>query len=65
MVIKKTKQTPACVNSENVEKLREKNWAVSKQFQETIFAEIASKIEYLTPNNADHSTTAYSVVAAL
>jgi hypothetical protein len=43
IVIKKTKQTPACVNYENVEKLREKNWAVSKQFQETMFAEIASK----------------------
>ena len=43
IVIKKIKQTPACVNSENIEKLREKNWAVSKQFQETMFAEIASK----------------------
>ena len=43
IVIKKTKQTPACVNSENVEKLREKNWAVSKEFQGTIFAEFASK----------------------
>ena len=43
IVIKKIKQTPACINSENIEKLREKNWAVSKQFQETMFAEIASK----------------------
>jgi len=51
IVIKKTKQTPACIKSENVEKLREKNWAVSKQFQEMIFAEIASKRnEGITPS---------------
>ena len=43
IVMKKSNQIPACVNSENVEKLREKNWAVSKEFQDAIFAEIASK----------------------
>ncbi len=41
IVIKKTNQTPACVNLENIEKLREKGWAISKQMQEAIFAEIA------------------------
>jgi len=43
IVLKKSNQNPACVNSENVEKLRQKEWAVSKAFQETMFAEIASK----------------------
>ena len=43
IVMKKSNQIPACVNSENVEKLREKNWAVSKEFQDAIFTEIASK----------------------
>lgn len=42
MVIKKTKQTPACVNSENIEKLRGKNWAISQQMQEEIFTQIIS-----------------------
>ncbi len=41
IVIKKTNQTPACVNLENIEKLREKGWAITKQTQEEIFAEIA------------------------
>ena len=43
IVLKKTNQHPACINSENVEKLREKNWAVSKEFQDAMFVEIASK----------------------
>ena len=42
IVIKKTNQIPACVNSENVEKLRNKGWAISEQMQKEIFAEIAS-----------------------
>ncbi len=41
VVIKKTNQMPACVDSENVEKLREKGWAISKESQEEIFADIA------------------------
>jgi len=41
IVIKKTNQTPACVNLENIEKLREKEWAITQQMQEAIFAEIA------------------------
>ena len=43
VVIKKTKQTPACVNSENVIKLREKDWAITQQMQEEMFDKIASK----------------------
>ncbi len=41
VVIKKTNQIPYCVNSENIEKLREKGWAITAQMQEEIFAEIA------------------------
>ena len=41
IVIKKTNQIPACIDSENVEKLREKGWAMTKQMQEEVFAEIA------------------------
>jgi len=41
VVIKKTNQTPACIDSENVEKIREKGWAITAQMQEVIFAEIA------------------------
>jgi len=41
VVIKKTNQTPACIDSENIEKLREKGWAITAQMQEEIFAEIA------------------------
>jgi len=41
IVIKKTNQSPACVNSGNVEKLREKGWAITEQMQEEFFAEIA------------------------
>jgi len=42
IVIKKTNQTPACVNSENIKKLREKGWAISEQMQQEIFAKIVS-----------------------
>jgi len=41
ILIKKTNQIPYCVNSENIEKLREKEWAVTEKMQEEIFAEIA------------------------
>jgi len=41
IVIKKTNQTPACIDSENVEKIREKGWALTEQMQEQVFAEIA------------------------
>jgi len=42
IVIKKTNQTPACVDLKNVEKLRNKGWAISDQMQKQIFAEIVS-----------------------
>ena len=42
IVVKKTKQTPACVNSDNVEKLREKGWTITQQMQEEMFEKIAS-----------------------
>jgi len=42
IVIKKTNQTPACVNSENIKKFREKGWAISEQMQDEIFADIVS-----------------------
>jgi len=41
IVIKKINQIPYCVNSENVEKLREKGWAMTEQMQKKIFVEIA------------------------
>lgn len=40
IIIKSTNQLPACVNAENVEKLREKNWAVSEQTQQEIFEKL-------------------------
>ena len=40
VVIKKTTLFPACVDSKNVEKLREKGWAISEQKQEEMFREI-------------------------
>lgn len=42
IVVKKTKQTPACVNSDSVEKLREKGWAITQKMQEKMFEKIAS-----------------------
>ena len=41
IIIKSTNQLPACINVENVEKLREKNWAVSKQIQLDLFEKLA------------------------
>ncbi len=41
IIIKSTNQLPACVNAENVEKLRERNWAVSEQVQLEIFEKLA------------------------
>lgn len=37
IVIKKTKQIPACVNLDNVKKLREKGWAISEKAQQEMF----------------------------
>ena len=46
IVIKKTNQIPACVNSENVEKLREKGWASTEKIQKEIFTEmVLNRIE--------------------
>ncbi len=42
IVIKQTNQIPACVNSENIKKLREKGWAISEQIQDEIFSDIVS-----------------------
>ncbi len=42
IVVKKTKQTPACVNSDNVEKLRERGWTITQKMQEEMFEKIAS-----------------------
>jgi hypothetical protein len=39
IVIKKTKQIPACVNLDNVGKLREKGWAISEKAQQEMFEE--------------------------
>jgi len=41
VVIKKTTLFPACVDTKNVEKLREKGWAISEQKQEEMFREIS------------------------
>jgi len=41
LVIRTTNSFPACIKTENVEKLREKGGAISEQEQEEIFAEIA------------------------
>jgi len=41
IIIKSTNQLPACVNAKNVEKLRERNWAISEQIQLEIFEKLA------------------------
>ena len=41
LVIKTTNSFPACVKSENVEKLREKGWAVADKVQAELFAKFA------------------------
>jgi len=40
LIIKSTNQLPACVNTDNVEKLRERNWAVSEQVQLNFFEKL-------------------------
>ena len=42
IVIKKTTQFPACVDTKNVDKLQEKGWAISEDEQEKIFKEISN-----------------------
>jgi hypothetical protein len=42
VVIKKTTQFPACVDTKSAEKLREKGWAISEDEQEEIFQEISN-----------------------
>ena len=37
LVIKKTNSLPACVNSESVQNLRDKNWAISELSQQELF----------------------------
>ena len=39
LVIRTTNSLPACVKSENIEKLREKEWAVSEKVQQKMFEE--------------------------
>lgn len=41
VVIKKTTLFPACVDAKNVEKLREKGWAITEKEQEEMFKEIS------------------------
>ena len=41
LVLKNDSQIPACIKSENTQKLRDKGWAVSEKTQEEIFAQIA------------------------
>lgn len=40
IVIKKTNQIPACIDLENVKKLREKGWAISEKIQKEMFEEL-------------------------
>jgi len=40
LVIRTTNSLPACVKSENIEKLREKRWAVSEKVQQKMFEEV-------------------------
>jgi len=42
IVIKKTTQFPACVDTKNVDKLQEKGWAISEDEQGKIFKEISN-----------------------
>ncbi len=42
VVIKKTTQFPACVDTKSVDKLRKKAWAISENEQEEIFKEISN-----------------------
>ncbi len=64
VVIKKTIQVPACVDTKSAEKLREKGWAISENEQEEIFKEISNnriKIkEITTPQKLDVSLSVVS-----
>jgi len=43
LIIKSITQLPSCVNTDSVEKLRERNWAVSEQIQFDIFERLADE----------------------
>ena len=43
LIIKSTNQLPYCVSTDSVEKLRERNWAVSEQTQFDIFERLADE----------------------
>jgi hypothetical protein len=64
VIIKKTTQFPACVNSKSVDDLREKAWAISENEQEKIFKEISNKriknYETKTPQKIDVSISIVS-----
>ena len=64
VIIKKTTQFPACVNSKSVDKLRENTWAISENEQEKIFKEISNKriknYETITPQKIDVSISIIS-----
>jgi len=64
LAIKKTNQSPACVNLESIGKLREKGWEISEQMQKKIVIEsIANRIKETKSealNNFDVSMTIIS-----
>jgi len=64
VIIKKSTQFPACVNSKSVDKLREKAWAISENEQERIFKEISNNriknYETTTPQKSDVSISVVS-----
>ena len=64
IIIKKTNQKPACVNFENVEKLRSNGWAISQNMQEEIFAKIESKrlLEKITPRTLEDFDVSISII---
>ena len=64
VIIKKTTQFPACVNSKSVDELREKEWAISENEQEEIFKKISNNriknYEDITPQKMDVSISVVS-----
>jgi hypothetical protein len=55
IIIKKTKQIPACVNLDNVKKLREKGWAISEKAQQEMFEEfIKNRLEGIDSSKTIH-----------
>jgi hypothetical protein len=64
VIIKKSTQFPACVNSKSVDKLREKAWAISENEQERIFKEFSNNriknYEVTTPQKIDVSISVVS-----